>query len=274
MKIHLLLIFFIFFIFSVTIVKGIDVSTSGTFTPMVLSLTVDNPDPDNNSVNIPLGVTLSINCTSQGGYIMNLSWYENTTGSWTLVQQNNSINNGTYRYVFSNCSNYSTEYCWKVSANDTVGNWNNKTFCFTTLANISDIVISDVYPADTSRNIPVQPTLCATVNHTNGSSMSISWYFGTSLGSEDTLLGSDNSIGNITQSELCYLATSRSTVYYWKIVVNDSYGNWCNESFSFTTEHLGIGRKIGGNAVYAVIGMSGIFGLVIFIVYRRRKNEY
>ena len=98
MKTLLLLIFLILFIFSINHASSLQ--TTGTFTPRILDLTVDNPSPSNNSVNIPLGVTLSINCTSQGGYTMNLSWYENTTGSWLLVQQNLSINNGTYNYIF------------------------------------------------------------------------------------------------------------------------------------------------------------------------------
>lgn len=230
--IFIILIFLLIFVFTaVSHTRGVE--TKGTFTPIVLTLTVDNPYPFNNSVDIDLNVTLNITCTSQQGYTMNISWYENTSGSWLLVQQNLSITNGTYNCTYINASNYFTKYWWKIAATDGMGNTNNKTFCFTTRSNAS-IIITDVYPADGSSNIPTEPVCSAMVNHINGSVMNISWYFGVSSGNENILLGSNNSVNNGTYSISCYLAGAGSTTYFWKICVNDG-DVWQNESYSFTT---------------------------------------
>ena len=49
---------------------------------------------------------------------MNISWYENTTGTWVLQQTNSSVSNGTYYWHFTNASQYSTTYYWKVEVDD------------------------------------------------------------------------------------------------------------------------------------------------------------
>jgi len=91
---------------------------------------------------------------------MNISWYENTSGSWLLVQQNLSINNGTYTHVFVNASNHSTCYWWKIAATDGMGNTNNKTFCFTT----TDLLCSFTYETTGSR-VTVTPTITGATHY-------------------------------------------------------------------------------------------------------------
>lgn len=270
--IFIILILLLFFVFSTVPHIG-GVQTTGTFTPIPLSLTVDSPYPSNNSVNVVVNVTLRINCTSQQGYTMNISWYENSTGVWLLVQQNLSINNGTYTHSFVNSSNYSTRYWWKIAANDGMGNINNKTFCFTTQTIVPAITVTDIYPVDDSRNIPVQPTCYVTVNHTNGSIMNISWYFGTTVGSENILLGTDDNVSNSTQNVLCYPAAGRSTEYFWKIVINDGQGNWHNESFSFTTESLGGGMSRSNMALFAVAMLMGGTGIAVMFTMKRKRRR-
>ena len=66
---------------------------------------------------------------------MNITWKAKIDDTWSVIGTNNTVGNGTYY-----CSNtvwantYSTLYDWKVEINDGQGNWYNKTFSFTTIA--------------------------------------------------------------------------------------------------------------------------------------------
>ncbi len=135
------------------------------------------------------------------------------------------------------------------------------------------ITISNVYPGNSSINIPLQPTMYLTINHTDGETMNLSWYYG-SQGSENTLLGSDTNFVNSTQSELNYNASDRVTDYYWRIMVDDG-SNYYNYTYSFKTEGYGGG---GGNTPsymipLALSSFAFMFGLLFFIRYRRKRRN-
>ena len=93
---------------------------------------ISNPNPADSSTNIDPVPTLSVYCSHPNSYIMNLTWYENTTGSWVNVSQNTSIFNGTYYYPFTNATDYNRTYYWRVNLSDGYGNYYNKTYYFTT----------------------------------------------------------------------------------------------------------------------------------------------
>jgi len=145
---------------------------------------------------------------------------------------------------------------------------------FTNTSGIPIITITNIYPTNNSNNVPVQPIIYATFNHSTGNTMNVSWYYGTTLGDENTLFGTDTNINNGTQNELFYPSTNLSTIYYWKIVVNDGNGNWCNESYSFTTEGYTAFMFPSDNSVYGIIGILGLLGFISFIIIsKRRKNN-
>jgi len=53
------------------------------------------------------------------GNILTVFWYENTTGDWVLRQTNSSVSaNSTVSWIFTQASNYSITYWWKVAVND------------------------------------------------------------------------------------------------------------------------------------------------------------
>jgi hypothetical protein len=70
------------------------------------------------------------------GYLMNITWKTNASGSWAVIGTNTSIGNNTYHCATTGLmDSYNTHYYWRVEVNDGHGHWNNKTYSFTTLSN-------------------------------------------------------------------------------------------------------------------------------------------
>jgi len=96
--------------------------------PPILS----NPYPANGSSGVDIVVTCRITVADPEGGEMNISFYENSTGNWTLQQQNDGVVNGTYQWEYTNATGYFTTYYWNVSAYDGA-NYTNATYNFTTV---------------------------------------------------------------------------------------------------------------------------------------------
>ena len=134
------IIFFLFlllFLGMLSNVKG--VTNTGTFTPFNVfgaGPQLSNVYPVNGSSGIATTPVCYLTVNDPEGDTMNLSFYENTTGSWALQQANSSISNGTYLWTYNNASSYNTLYYWRICSNDGV-NWTNATYCFTTMLPVS-----------------------------------------------------------------------------------------------------------------------------------------
>jgi len=95
---------------------------------------VFNEGPINNSKGVPVGVvTLGITVNDSQGDNMDVHFRTNASGSWTEIDVNSSVPNGSYSqdYIFNN---YGTYYWWSVNVTDPLGsgNWTNNTFMFST----------------------------------------------------------------------------------------------------------------------------------------------
>ena len=124
---RLIIIFSLIFLFSCFNVNA--TTNTGTFTPCY-NLLLNNPNPGNNTEDTSFNITCSIDCNSSTGNIMNLSWFEKQNNNWVHVQNNKSINNGTYNYNFENVTEYNKWYHWKVSLSDGNGNILNESYSF------------------------------------------------------------------------------------------------------------------------------------------------
>jgi len=116
----------------------------------------------------------------------------------------------------------------------------------------------------------------ATVNHSAGNTMNVSFYYGTTEGNENTLLGTDNNVANGSYSQSFFQASNRSTTYYWRIQVDDGE-TYINETFEFKTEGFpgGTVGQPSGNYIYGVIGLLGIaiLPLVLWKLKKKRDEE-
>jgi len=114
-------------------------------------------------------------------------------------------------------------------------------------------VISNISPTNQSTGISLNPTLQIQVNHSDEYKMDITWYWGTDS-SCPNLIGSNNSKNNGTysQPDTDSNFSTNSQTYYWKVCVNDSQGEWTNETYHFTT--IGANKQIisKGQSAYSM----------------------
>ena len=97
--------------------------------------------PSNSSTGISLTPVLNVTVDDSDGDILTVKWYENTTEVFVLRNTNNSVSTGSnVSYTFTEFDSFCTTYWWKVTANDSYNGWDNETFYFTTIENMSTSV--------------------------------------------------------------------------------------------------------------------------------------
>jgi len=111
---------------SILIITPIKLTTADyidvTFTPTNEPPMILNEIPANKSTEIELKPICSIDVIDLDGNLMNIYWYENTTGNWVLRQKNTLVPDCTYQWTFAQAASYSRKYWWKVAVNDSTHN--------------------------------------------------------------------------------------------------------------------------------------------------------
>lgn len=110
---------------------------------------VSNPSPANESTGIVLNPEFSITVSDLDGDLMNITWYDNSSGAWTVFAINTNVDNGTYSHSNPNITEYSKTYWWKVIVTDGT----NTTTVIYHFRTTSSITISSIYPLDSATNI-------------------------------------------------------------------------------------------------------------------------
>jgi hypothetical protein len=131
-------------------------------------IVIINPQP-NGTTGVSLLPMCQVWANDTDGDTLTVYWYENTTGSWILRNTNNSISaNNIVSYNFTQFSNYSITYWWKVAINDSIDNVSSW-FYFTTES--IDTSVDTIIPYD-------QSTFLLTVNSTGISDLdNVSLYY-------------------------------------------------------------------------------------------------
>jgi len=91
--------------------------------------------PNNESTEIGIQSTCNITVNDADGDTMNVTFASNYSNGvdWVNYQTNSSVNNGSYSWVFTGASGYSTKYWWKVYCDDGTSNV-SEIYYFTTVA--------------------------------------------------------------------------------------------------------------------------------------------
>ncbi len=107
-----------------------------------------NPQP-NGTTDVSRLPTCQVWANDSDGDTLTVYWYENTSGSWVLRNTNNSVSAGTIvSYNFTQFSNYSTTFWWKVAINDSIDNISSW-FYFTTKPILTSVDNIDPYNQST-----------------------------------------------------------------------------------------------------------------------------
>jgi hypothetical protein len=91
-----------------------------------------NPSPSDGAINVNLNPSVSITLVTPKGYLMDFHIKTNASGTWQTIASNHNVGNGTYTNSTTVFTKYNTKYWWNVSANNSLHEWSNNTYTFTT----------------------------------------------------------------------------------------------------------------------------------------------
>ena len=117
---------------SYNVTDGTDWRNITHYFTTVYSPTIHVVYPTNNSVDIPVSPTCHIYANDSCGLDLDIFWYENTSGTYDLVQTNLTVGNNTqHNFTYVPAFAEGTKYYWRVAVNNSYCN-TTETFDFTT----------------------------------------------------------------------------------------------------------------------------------------------
>ena len=181
---------------------------------------ISNPDPTDGAADISLYPDLSIKITDADGDRMDIKWYSNLSGTWSVINITSNVFNGTYSISTDNINEYEKTYYWKVVVNDSITNVESDTFEFTTMPpNTPPNIPFNPDPSDGASDVDIDSDLSWIGGDIDpGSSVTYDVYFGTS--SSPSVFYHNISFDSYELETLSY-----NTTYYWKIVAYDNNDN-------------------------------------------------
>lgn len=194
---------------------------------------------------------------------------------WNVSFKNSSVWTSLYHWnvSFKNSALINTSaFHWNVSFRNTEY-WNPDIHWNVSFRNTTALVItiSNEFPNNQSTDIPRYIHLQIDVNHSLGSLMNITWYWGYNDSCTEVIGHSEN-VETGTVVKIFTNASAYNTTHYWKVNVSDVTGNYTLATYWFVTEGIG-----GGGYGYILIGSAGIIGILGIIGllgYLRRRREY
>jgi hypothetical protein len=197
--------------------------------------------PSNQSTSIPISlsnVSITINDDEN-------NFYYEINGSFLTDTSADAQTNGTFIADVTSELSYSTTYTWYVNTTD-ANTWTNATYTFTTQSepNVTFVstsfggsvevlgstpTINSVSPANESTDILMQPTLELNITEPQSQQFDITW---TTNASDWTQSNTSCTDGNYSQTAT--FANTSNTTYWFTVHLNDTEGNWNNETFHFT----------------------------------------
>ncbi|RLF35221.1 MAG: hypothetical protein DRN08_03415, partial [Thermoplasmata archaeon] len=113
------------------------ISSTGSWQPVSggnTAPTASNPSPSDGATDVSIPPNyFAITVSDSEGDTMNITWMENSSGTWKTFNTTTNVGNGTYyAYNTSWVTDFSTTYWWKVNISDGT-NYNEYTYHFTTI---------------------------------------------------------------------------------------------------------------------------------------------
>ncbi|MBS3778371.1 MAG: hypothetical protein KGY50_03655 [Candidatus Thermoplasmatota archaeon] len=193
---------------------GASTGPTWTFTTRddVPPYTPSNPFPNDSSIDVSVFCNLSWTGGDPDGDNVTYDVYFGTDSNPSLYLENSSTTNITLPQL-----SYSTQYFWKIIAEDDYGYVaSGPIWTFTTEQNPPPFIPSNPYPANESEDYPVVLNLSWTGGDPNGDNVTYDVYFGTDA--NPSLLAENLSNTTYSLPKLDF-----NTSYFWKINAIDSY---------------------------------------------------
>lgn len=189
----------------------------------------ENPDPANNSENVDLSPTLSVDVEDPDDDPMNVTFYDASDDS-LIGTDYNVPSGGTASAGWLNLD-YNTEYQWYAIANDTWLENKSDTWTFTTKANNPPNKPINPSPEDGAEDVDINPTLSVDVTDPDGNVLTVYFY----NASDDSLIGTDENVNSGATASVDWVNLDYNTEYTWYAIANDSMYENKSDTWSFTT---------------------------------------
>ena len=167
---------------------------------------------------------------------MNVTILTNESGAWTVVNQTASgMTDGTFHgYNTSWVDSYDTKYWISFNVSDD-SEWCNETFNFTTVTANNAPTVDYKTPVNGTTGVSFSGgvTCYAYTNDTDGDNLDITWATNES-GSWVNKYTNTSEAANGTESYTFTVFDTGSTIYWWKVYVDDGTVN-ISEIYHFTT---------------------------------------
>jgi len=240
-----------------------------SFNVSAISDYISSPSPSDGEDEISyvddVTTCVSVDGIPQGCH-MNLSFYENSSGSWVEYESFLDIEEkGSF------CGNLSvscgeTVY-WMVIGNISCGRdyfIESHVYIFDTI----DCPVSHVYPSNNSiNNCPCCLSICAKLTNLSGDTIKFAFqsnYTGSWQNLEDSRIVPSNHSYCICVPEFVWY----NYTYYWRVIYNDGSGSNSSDIFSFTTaEHADDCPCGEGNTVFVDEDFMYMFLIIIGLIF-------
>jgi hypothetical protein len=234
---------------------------------------VSNPSPANESTGIVLTPGFSITVSDANGDLMNITWYSNSSGLWTVFATDTNVGNGTYSHGNPNITEYGKTYWWKVIVTDGT----NTTTVIYHFRTITAISIYGIHPPDNEVDVCPCSALFFNITNDEGNLMNATVFMRNESAGDYSIVNWENNTGNGTVWFCLGAVAELNETYYWYVNITDTTNDkFTSDVYNFTTVDNILDcdtTSFGGGSCAWIIGVSIVLMCVPLVFVLRKKEE-
>jgi len=189
-----------------------------------------DPEPANNSENVPLNPSLNVHVNDSDNDSMNVSFYNAEDNS--LIGIDRSVpSGGTASVVWGDLA-INTVYFWYTIANDSVYETRSEVWNFKTIENQPPNKPENPFPENGAEDVDINLDLSVDVCDPDGDPMDVTFH----NASDNSIIGTDFGVPAGTNASVKWESLSYNKTYSWYAIADDSLDETKSDTWSFTTE--------------------------------------
>ena len=190
----------------------------------------ENPVPRNNSQDVELNPSLSVDVFDSDGDTMDVSFYNASDDS--LIGLDKSVPSGGTASVVWGGLFRGTVYFWYAVANDSKCQTRSDVWNFKTIENQPPNKPDNPFPENGAEDVDINPYLSVDVYDPDGDSMDVTFH----NASDDSIIGTDFNVLSGKNASVRWEGLSYNKTYSWYAIADDSMDRTKSNTWSFTTK--------------------------------------